>query len=422
MLAETARKGERKTLDNEVKVSVIIPVYNAQRYLNECFDSIQGQTLREIEIICVDDGSTDDSYKTLLRRQENDNRIKVLKQENAGPGIARNTGFHVAKGEYVIFWDADDFFNPKALEEMYQKVKDDQADICVCGGYTYYEDEGKSYPSSAYLNKTKIPEEIPFNIKTNSDHICDFTSVTVWNKLFRREFIKEIGLEFLPLHTSEDVNYVINAVCRAESITIVDRKLITYRAFHQGSLSYDMAKKAGDLVYSFAVTAEELIRDNIFPERSFANRALSAVLTSLVRIGTNIGEYKVVYQMLQEDGLEKMHILRKPEGYYFDPMRDRCVEQLYSLTAEEFALFYLHEQTVHLRVQSGKNRELQQGKKQLRDKLQKELERKKELQKEIEALQKKNKQLKESWEYKIGRLITFIPKKIKLLWDKHISY
>ena len=416
-------------MSNEVKVSVIIPVFNAQRYLDECFDSIQGQTLKEIEIICVDDGSTDESVEMLRKRQENDSRIRILQQKNAGPGAARNTGFRAAEGDYVIFWDADDFFEPEALEELYGKITEDQADVCVCNGYTYYEEEAKAFPSNTYLNVSKVPDEIPFSIRTNPEHICDFTSVTVWNKMFRRAFIAGLGLEFTTLHTSEDVNYVLNALCRAETVTVVDKRLVTYRAFQQGSLSADMVKAAGDLVEAFAVTAEELIRDNAFPERSFANRALAAVLTSLARGAEEWTAYRDVYRLLQDGGLEKMHILRQPEGYYYEKSKERCVEKLYTATPEEFAVFYLHEQTLRLRTQSGRVREqarkigeLRTERAELKNSLKNEREKERELQEKNAVLRERIRKLKESREYKLGRILTFIPRKIKELWKKLTSH
>lgn len=412
-------------MSNEVKVSVIVPVFNARRYLDECFDSIQSQTLKEIEIVCVDDGSTDGSLEMLQKRQEQDSRIRILRQENAGPGSARNTGFRAAEGDYVVFWDADDYFDAEALEEMYRQITSDQADVCVCGGYTYYEEEGRAFPSNTYLNVSKIPCGIPFSIRTNPEHICDFTSVTVWNKLFRRAFITGIGLEFTALHTSEDVNYVISALCRAEAITVVDRKLVTYRAFQHGSLSADMVKAADDLVCAFALTAEELIRDGIFPERSFANRALAAVLTLLARGGEDWENYQSAYRILQEGGLERMHILRQPEGYYYEQAKERSLEKLYTATPEQFAVFYLHEQTIRLRTQSGRVREqarklgqLKEERAELKNTLKNEREKERILQEKNAKLRERNRSLKESREYKLGCILTYIPRKIKELWKR----
>ena len=100
-----------------MKVSVIIPVYNAEKYLAECLDSIVCQTLSDIEIICVNDGSSDNSLSLLEAYSRKDNRFKIINQENSGPGVARNTGINVASGEYIFFVDSDDTIFPETLEK-----------------------------------------------------------------------------------------------------------------------------------------------------------------------------------------------------------------------------------------------------------------------------------------------------------------
>ena len=101
------------------KVSVIVPIYNASRNLRQCIDSILAQTFSDFELICVDDGSTDDSLSILREYEAADSRVRVLTQTNQHAGVARNAGKAVAQGEYLVFWDSDDFFHPKALELMY---------------------------------------------------------------------------------------------------------------------------------------------------------------------------------------------------------------------------------------------------------------------------------------------------------------
>lgn len=106
-----------------IKVSVIVPVYNGEKHLEECLDSICNQTLKEIEIICVDDGSTDSSWEILNRYKERDDRIQLYRQQNLYAGAARNTGKAHASGEYLVFWDCDDFFHLEALENYTTKQK-----------------------------------------------------------------------------------------------------------------------------------------------------------------------------------------------------------------------------------------------------------------------------------------------------------
>lgn len=114
------------------KVSVIIPVYNAENYLKECLDSILKQTLQEIEVICVNDGSSDGSLSILNEYVKEDSRLKIISQENQGAGSARNNGLKYAKGLFVIFLDCDDIFEHNMLEIMYSKAILLNLDVCVC--------------------------------------------------------------------------------------------------------------------------------------------------------------------------------------------------------------------------------------------------------------------------------------------------
>ena len=121
-----------------IKVSVIIPVYNVQAYLRQCMDSVTGQTLRDIEIICVNDESTDDSLQILEEYVAKDKRVQIITQKNAGAGAARNNGMRHAKGKYLSFLDADDFFEPDMLEKAYEQAEKDQSDFVVYKSDQYH--------------------------------------------------------------------------------------------------------------------------------------------------------------------------------------------------------------------------------------------------------------------------------------------
>ena len=119
------------------KISVIIPVYNSETYLSQCLDSVCMQTLQEIEIICVDDGSTDTSPKILLEYAKKDPRVRILTQQNKGAGAARNYGLRESTGEFLSFLDSDDFFELDMLEEAYKNIEEYQEDFVVFESYQY---------------------------------------------------------------------------------------------------------------------------------------------------------------------------------------------------------------------------------------------------------------------------------------------
>ena len=138
--------------ESTVKVSVIVPVYNVATYLRQCMDSIVGQTLREIEILCVDDGSTDESPVILGEYALSDPRVKVLTQKNLSVSAARNNGLAAASGEYVIFWDSDDYFELNALELLYTTAIKRDADLVICNAQDFDDATGMDLGHN-YLRK-----------------------------------------------------------------------------------------------------------------------------------------------------------------------------------------------------------------------------------------------------------------------------
>ena len=189
------------------KVSVIIPVYNGELYLRECLDSVCAQTLKDIEIICVDDGSTDSSYDILQEYAEKDGRVSVYHQENQYVGIARNNGLEHSDGEYVAFWDCDDTFEPDALECMYNRAKEVDADICQCGILELDNKSKIKAPRARNKHRRNIVKKEWFNRETDEDSILDCVDVCVWNKLFRRAFLDRTGLRLRSTVTQRTIGF-----------------------------------------------------------------------------------------------------------------------------------------------------------------------------------------------------------------------
>ena len=116
---------------NNIKVSVIIPIYNPGELLRKCIDSVLNQTLNEIEVLCIDDGSTDDSKEIIMEYCQRDSRFKLISQENSGSGMARNNGISLSKGEYIVFLDADDWIEPNMCEALYNHAKNLDVDLVL---------------------------------------------------------------------------------------------------------------------------------------------------------------------------------------------------------------------------------------------------------------------------------------------------
>lgn len=393
-----------------MKVSVIIPVYNVEEYLEQCLASVCSQTLGEIEILCIDDGSSDNSARILAEYCARDARIKSFQQENRGVSYTRNRGLELAQGEYVIFWDSDDFYDETALEKMYLRAREHDADICVCAGKIYYENVNQIVPANAWLKKNRIPDELPFNRETNPEHILDFTSSIVSNKMYRRSFLAEHKLRYLPFCACEDGNFIVKALSLAKRITIVPDYLITYRRRDKGNLTSSWTRSPEEPVQAWIEAAEYLRTHDIMPEQSFANQALTGILGLLRQSQTSFEAFRCVTELLKNGALEQIGISEREPGYYYEPWKADCLHYLIHYSPEEFLSYYLFNTYSRLERTNG----LRAAE---RERLKATLKKTKSELKSVKAAQKKTsqelKQIKESRSYRIGRFITRLPGKIK---------
>ena len=190
------------------KVSVIIPVYNVEAYLRKCLDSVVNQTLKDIEIICVDDGSTDGSAAILEEYAAKDVRIKIIKQENAGVNVTRKEGLKLATGEWITFCDADDWIEPDAIEKMVAAAQRDDAD-CVCCGML-----------RDWRNGTTVFR--PFDEMGPSD-----TYNAVVNKLFKRNLLENLKMDE-SVSLGEDLMVSAQAMAKAKKIAVLEKGFYHY--------------------------------------------------------------------------------------------------------------------------------------------------------------------------------------------------
>lgn len=244
------------------KVSVIIPIYNVEKYLRECLDSVINQTLQEIEIICIDDGSTDSSLDILKEYAAHDNRITVISQKNLRAGIARNTGLSVARGEYIHFLDSDDFIDISAYAQMVKNIENTDADFVYCSWQIKTDEELNS-------RNNIQPTNIPFiNFHTfRKDKIK--INVEIWNKLFRKSTIDKYNIVFPNSNYGEDVAFFMQYLFTSKNCFGINKPLYTYRIqsnslmsnrFNNGVDSY----KGISYTLSFLNKHDELKSDNRF--------------------------------------------------------------------------------------------------------------------------------------------------------------
>lgn len=296
-------------------VSVIVPVYNTAPYLAQCLDSILGQTLRDIEIICVDDGSTDNSWEILSCYAAEDSRIILLQQANLFAGVARNAAMDIARGRYLVFWDSDDFFEPEALAAMYKCCERTNADICVCGANQYFQDVEEAVPHDKYLVRSRVPEEDTFNRFTNSDYLFSFTTVMIWNKMYRRSFLEQYGLRFQPRRNSNDVYFSLCALGTAHRIAVVYEHLINYRIGRADGLVNTLSKDPTATAESMADAREYLSAFEGFPDYDFFFKAVSVLRHSIRQLKGGDG-WPLLKRYLCKGGLRRLGLSRRPLRYY----------------------------------------------------------------------------------------------------------
>lgn len=292
-----------------VKVSVIMPVYNAEKYLRTAMDSLLKQTLKEIEIICVDDGSTDSSYDILLEYMQKDPRIIILRERNSYAGTARNYGMTVATGEYLSFLDADDYFKPEMLEEAYACAKKEAADVVVFGGKYFKENIENSYHVAALLREDILPLGDGFYKEELFDVLMHFTIGCPWNKLFRRKYIEETGIKFQPFKRVNDVYFVETAIALSKRVGLVRKALIYYRTDNQQSLQGTKRENPLQFFQVFSDIRICLEKNGLYKkiEKSYINLFAAECIYTLEQISDEEG-FLLVYNKLKNDVLGSIGI------------------------------------------------------------------------------------------------------------------
>lgn len=202
------------------KVSIIVPVYNTEKYLRKCLDSLIHQTLKDIEIIIVNDGSSDNSQGIINEYAKKDIRVKAYFKENGGQGSARNLGLEKATGEYIGYVDSDDFVELNMYEDMYNKAIEDRSYIVKVGYYITAE-TGDIVKEQIFAVDTK-----PTNICQTPEILFDNTAVT--NKLFKASLLKNNNIQFRVKKWYEDFDFVIKTICFASNISVIEKPYYYY--------------------------------------------------------------------------------------------------------------------------------------------------------------------------------------------------
>ena len=221
------------------KITIIVPVYNVEKYLKEAIDSAIMQTYTNLEIILIDDGSKDNSGIICDEYAKKDNRIKVVHQENKGLSGARNTGLEEATGEYIMFLDSDDIFPKDACEKMLYSIEQTNADYVV-GNYTNMDEDGTIWNNPVFDTTKYVAYKMSIEDYKNSFYTMNSG---VWNKIFRKKFLDDLGVRFVERLPAEDAIFTTYCFINSKNVYYVPETVYHYRLRYSDSISSNCSKK-----------------------------------------------------------------------------------------------------------------------------------------------------------------------------------
>lgn len=408
------------------KASIIIPCYNAESFLRETVASAQAQTVQDIEIICVDDGSADSTLEVLNQLAASDERIRVLSQENGGEGPARDAGLSVATGEWLYFLDSDDLMMPTLLEQAIAQGEVADADIVIFRTMMLDDKTGEQSLCEWSFKRTWLDTNT-FDPHDYPEYILDSFQNWVHNKLFRGSFVREHHLRMQHVHRTADLLFTCRALTEAQRITLLDSPLYHYRVNNAQSAMATSDQYPLDFYHAFVALKAALIEDGTWElyHDSFVNWAIEGIAVNL-RFSRNYQTFCAIANELTKQGFDELDITNFPRekahmSYYYDQLRPLIDgspnETLFNIAASyrmehadvstgaSFSRMRIAELEAQL---CARDRELTSIQEELNSRVS-EIER---LRAELDELHHAFTCVTESVSFKAGRAVTFAPRKM----------
>ncbi len=302
------------------KVSIILTVYNTADYLEQALNSLLNQTLKDIEIICINDGSTDNSLAILQKYSALDNRIKVINQSNKGIGYSRNLGISLSKGEYIAFVDSDDYVFPTTYEKAYDKAKESGNDIVIFNFECLLEDGTELHPDvkkyfnvASYFKNNEVSEN--FNYRDIKENILR-VSWNIWNKIYKRDFINKNKIKFINTFF-QDSPFHLEAMILAKNISFINENLYSYRIQNPSSVTNTHYKSRK--IFDFFVVADEM-KKMLLKHDKFGELERQYLEFKLVVLNSHFGA--IVNEKIKKDFYLNIIDSVKSEKYTIKELRD----------------------------------------------------------------------------------------------------
>lgn len=315
------------------RVSVIVPVHNSEKYLPECLDSILAQTENNIEVICVNDGSTDSSPSILEDYAKRDSRLVVINQECLGAGAARNKGLAVAKGTYLSFLDSDDFFEPNMLKDASNRMDQLEADVAIFGSWIYDEKRKADRQATWNLRRRFVPDTQPFTFRDLVDHAFLAFGNCAWNKLFRRYFVESNHLRFQEISRANDLLFSCSSIVLAKRLCTLEGSYVHYRIDTGTSLQSTNDRDPLSFYKAF-YALRSFISERGFSEElevAYANHVLDGITYNADSLHSLDG-LKRLKTAIKDEIEPELNLLLLPEETFEDKAR---LEQYRSLCTED---------------------------------------------------------------------------------------
>lgn len=301
-------------------ISVIMPVYNAEKFLAVAIKSVITQTYGNFELICVDDGSTDDSIHVLEKYVKEDHRITILRQTNQYAGVARNYGLDNAKGKYVLFFDSDDILARDALENLYKKAEETKADMVLPMVHDFVDDVSKSRAMTWCQNYAYMPSKAVFSAEDSKETLFQITTGGQAGKFFLREFVEKEMLRFATLPRSEDVCFIYLALAKAKAITTLDKVVLYYRRDpREPSLETRKDRHPMSTFDAYRILKEGLDQAQLYAEfeHTFCYNFLTTFIWSIQGF-EQWGSFELALEAFRNESISMYNIPVRDKSFYPD--------------------------------------------------------------------------------------------------------
>lgn len=295
-------------------VSIIMPVYNTEKYLSKAVKSVLDQTYRNFEVICVNDGSTDNSFEILQKFQLEHKNLKIINTENVGAGEARNIGMEAARGDFLLFLDSDDIFDKNLVKNSFNAASKTGAEIVLFRANSYIREKNLTERADWALQFKYLPNKKIFSSKDISKSLFQICSSSPWNKLIKRSLIT--SERFQNIRNANDLSFIYSVLSKASRITAIEDRLVTYRK-REGSLQRTKSKHYKCIFEAWSLLKQNLESNGTYEtfEKTFKNKLLESLLYYYKTISEE--DKAQMKEDLNTKWFDYFKLLQEPEDFFY---------------------------------------------------------------------------------------------------------